>query len=248
MAARSRKVGRTVYNPPGSFTEFRLADLLPPGRAIPEAQQKRFGFAADRSEPPKSPILFCAGDVALIARPCVAIVGSRKVSPEGIRRARRLAKELVEARVVVVSGLAQGVDEAAHTAAIEANGRTIAVIGTPLNVAYPAAHKELQERIYRDHLLISQFEIGSRVFPSNFPQRNQIMAAISDATVIVEASDTSGTIHQAAECARLGRWLFIANSVVENPELTWPRQFLELPKARVLRSTHEVLAAIGGQP
>jgi predicted Rossmann fold nucleotide-binding protein DprA/Smf involved in DNA uptake len=94
-------------------------------------------------------------------------------------------------------------------------------------------------------LLLSPFKEGERVFKSNFPARNRVMAAISDATVIIEASDTSGTLHQAAECVRLGRWLFISKSVVEDPTLTWPQKFLGQPKVRVLASAIDVIDAIG---
>ena len=118
------------------------------------------------------------------------------------------------------------------------------MIGTPVDRAYPAANKALQERIYREHLLISQFTPGERVFPSNFPERNKLMAAVSDASVIIEAGETSGTLHQAAECVRLGRWLFIAKSVANDPSLTWPSKFLPLPRCRILAKTEDVLDAL----
>ena len=89
--------------------------------------------------------------------------------------------------------------------------------------------------------MISPFSEGQVVYKSNFPVRNRVMAALSDATVIIEASDTSGTLHQAAECQRLGRWLFIAKSVADDPALKWPRKFLGLPKTKVLASTAEII-------
>jgi DNA processing protein len=168
--------------------------------------------------------LYFAGDLSLLSRPCVAIVGTRKVSDAGAKRARRLARELVQRGVVVVSGLAHGVDTCAHTGAIEHGGDTVAVIGTPLEKAYPADNADLQETIYRDHLLVSQFAPGERTFKSSFPQRNRLMAALCDATVVIEAGESSGTLHQAWECIRLGRWLFVARSVVEDPSLEWPEK------------------------
>jgi DNA processing protein len=191
--------------------------------------------------------LWCVGDVSLLHRKCVAIVGTRGVSPEGAARSRRLARELAGAGVVVVSGLAKGVDTEALSAAVEAGGRVVAVIGTPIDRAYPAENKHLQERIYREHLLISQFASGERVFPTNFPERNKLMAAVSDATAIIEAGDTSGTLHQAAECGRLGRWLFIAKSVVDDPLLQWPKKFLGQPKVDSFSSTEDILKAIGAK-
>jgi DNA processing protein len=155
-----------------------------------------------------------------------------------------VARELAKVGIVVVSGLAKGVDTAALTAAMDAGGKVIAVIGTPLDKAYPAENKRLQERIYQEHLLISQFESGSTVQQRNFPMRNRVMATISDATVIIEAGETSGTLHQALECNKLERWLFIAREVVEDRRLTWPKNHLGKPRTRVLSSIDDLFAAL----
>lgn len=232
---------RRPYLPPAQYSVLTLRKLDGGVREIPGTQQQRFGFS---KETPEGPCLWVVGDTSLVRGLAVSIVGSRKVSPEGRKRTRRLARALAEAGVTVVSGLAEGVDTEAHWAAIDAGGRTVAVIGTPLDRAYPASNAKLQELIYREHLLVSQFEPGSRVFPSNFPARNKTMAALSDATVIIEASDTSGTLHQASECTRIGRWLFIARSVVENTFLTWPKRFLGRPKVAILDRVEDVLDAI----
>jgi DNA protecting protein DprA len=148
--------------------------------------------------------LYYAGDLLLLKRPAVSIVGTRDVTADGAARARKLSSELAAAGVLIVSGLAKGVDTAAHTAAIEAGGATAAVIGTPVDKAYPVENILLQELIYREYLLLSPFGAGERVYRSNFPKRNRVMAAITDATVIVEASNSSGALHQAAEFQRLG--------------------------------------------
>jgi DNA processing protein len=188
--------------------------------------------------------LWCAGETGLVRRPCIAIVGARDVSSEGAGRARQLARDLAAAGVVVVSGLARGVDTEALTAAIEARGRVIAVIGTPIDKAYPTENRRLQERIYREHLLISPFPPGQRVFRGNFPERNRLMAAVSDASVIVEADDVSGALHQAAECVRLGRWMFIARAVMEDPALRWPGRFAKEPTVKVLTETADILGVL----
>lgn len=184
------------------------------------------------------------GNLDLLKAPCVSIVGTREVTERGRLRAARLAHELVSAGVVIVSGLARGVDTSAHTSAIENAGSTVAVIGTPIDKASPVENARLQEQIYKEHLLISPFEIGAPVFKSNFPERNRIMAALSDATVIIEASDTSGTLYQAVACQRLGRWLFILKSVVENTNVTWPARFLGQPKTAILEKTDDLLATL----
>jgi DNA processing protein len=188
--------------------------------------------------------VFLAGDAQLLRQVSVAIVGTRQVSLEGAARARRLATELVASGVVVMSGLAKGVDTEALRAAIEHSGRVIAVIGTPLDKAYPDENKRLQEAIYRHHLLVSPFRDGSVVHKSFFPHRNKVMAALSDATAIVEATDKSGALHQAAECARLGRWLFVAKSLRDDPQVTWPRSFEKYEKMRWLSDTEDLLSVL----
>jgi len=160
--------------------------------------------------------LYVAGDVTLLTkRARVSIVGSRKASPLGLKRAAKLAAMLVERGVVVVSGLAEGIDTAAHLAAIEHGGRTVAVLGTPLDECFPAENQALQDRIMREHLAVSQFAPGKRLGAKAFPMRNRTMALLSDATVIVEAGEKSGTIHQGWEALRLGRLLYIMESLVK---------------------------------
>jgi len=238
--------GRYRYVPPSATDQAGLWTLLENIRPVPGSQRSRLALPGVALPSPEGPILFYAGDLGLVQNRCVSVVGSRTVSSDGAARTRRLARELAAAGVVVVSGLAKGVDTQAHRAAMEAGGRTVAVIGTPLDVAYPAENADLQERIYREHLLVSPFSIGARVFRSNFPQRNKVMAALTDATVIVEASDTSGSLHQAAECRpdRLNRWLFISRSLVEDSRITWPRKFLGGPKVRILENTSDLLAVL----
>ena len=171
--------------------------------------------------------LFVAGDRELLGRgPLVAVVGARRASPAGLVRAARFARILVEHDIVVVSGLAEGIDTAAHRAAIEAGGRTIAVLGTPLDRVFPAGNRELQELIGREHLLVSQFAPGTRSRRHAFPMRNRTMALLTDATVIVEAGAGSGTIYQGWEALRLGRGLFLMESLASDPGLTWPAEML----------------------
>lgn len=209
----------------------------------PALAKKQTSFLSD-DKSPSDVRLFFAGDLELLNRPSVAIVGARAVSEAGMLRARRLARELSLGGVTIVSGLAKGVDTVAHNAAIEAGGRTAAVIGTPLSQSYPVENRELQDEIARHHLLISQFEEGSRVFPANFPKRNRVMAAVTDGTVIIEASDSSGTLHQAAECQKLGRWLFILQSVFDDVRLEWPKTFARYERTRVVKTPEDVLGAL----
>ena len=173
-----------------------------------------------KNAPPK---LYYRGDRGLLKQgPRVSIVGSRAASANGLKRASRLARTLVSNGAVIVSGLAEGIDTAAHEATLAAGGRTIAVLGTPLDQPYPASNRALYERIATDHLAVSQFARSAPVRPKNFPMRNRTMALLSHATVIVEAAEKSGTLHQAWEALRLGRPLFVMESTARNPGLSWP--------------------------
>jgi len=184
--------------------------------------------------------LYYRGDWDLVYSPKrVAVVGTRSPSDEGLRRTSKLVSLLVKEGVTIVSGLAKGVDTMAHQTAIERGGDTIAVIGTPIDQAYPKENAELQERIARDFLLISQVPVllyarrppsVNRLF---FPERNITMSALTQATVIVEAGETSGTLIQARAAFKQGRKLFILDSNFQNPKLTWPRRFEEQGAIRV---------------
>ena len=184
-------------------------------------------------------LFYFQGNWALASTPSVAVVGTRKPSPEAVTRAEHLARKLVSDGFTVVSGLAEGIDTAAHTAAIEAGGQTIAVIGTPLGEVYPKSNAALQARIAREFLLISQVPVEryeAQTFRTNrffFPERNKTMAALTEATIIVEAGETSGTLVQAREALRQGRKLFILNSCFERSDLTWPWRFEQEGAKRV---------------
>lgn len=190
----------------------------------------------------KHPIqfLYYRGDLDLLSMPLkVAVVGSREASEDGVRRARKLSKRLVEDGAVIVSGLARGIDTAAHTAAMDAGGKTIGVIGTPISENYPKENVALQELIAREHLLVSQVPVlryasqstyWNRLF---FPERNITMSALTHATVIVEAGETSGTLTQARAALHQQRKLFILDSCFKRG-LKWPEKFLGLGAIRVV--------------
>lgn len=178
-------------------------------------------------------ILYGLGDLDLLRGTVrVSIVGSRKASELGLKRAANLVRALVDSEVVVVSGLAAGVDHAAHTSAMHFGGRTIAVLGTPLARAYPKEHRELQDRIGREHLLVSQWEAGDGAGKGAFPARNRTMALLTHATVIVEANDGSGTMHQGWEALRLGRPLFVMASAFDSG-MEWPQKLEEYGARRL---------------
>ncbi len=183
--------------------------------------------------------LYCRGNVDLLQHPHrVAVIGSRKAKNDGMSRAFNLVKSLVADNIVVVSGLARGIDTAAHKAAIKYGGKTIGVIGTPISEAYPRKNLDLQNEIARNHLLISQVPVlrylqqtprGNRFF---FPARNTTMSALSQATVVIEAGETSGTLIQARAALAQKRKLFIFDSCFQRG-LKWPEKFLAKGGIRV---------------
>jgi len=190
------------------------------------------------------PMLHVEGDAKLLtAGRRVAVVGSRRATEVGLKRSARIARLLVEHHVTVVSGLAEGIDTAAHRSAMQHGGRTIAVLGTPLDETYPRSNASLQREIARDHLLVSQFPAGQPVQKGNFVLRNRTMALISCASVIVEAGDGSGTLSQGWEALRLGRPLFLMKSVVEQTTLEWPSAMLD-HGAFVLAELEDLLAQL----
>jgi DNA processing protein len=142
--------------------------------------------------------------------------------------------------IVIVSGLARGIDSVAHRTAIESKGRTIAVLGTPLDEAYPKENAPLQREIAEKHLVVSQYAPGQPTGRTNFPRRNRTMALLSDATVIIEAGEGSGTLSQGWEALRLGRNLCILQSVVEDKSLVWPAEMIRYG-AQILSSTTQLL-------
>lgn len=194
-------------------------------------------------------LLYYQGAWELTETPSIAVVGSRKASESGMQRAAQIAKGLVERGFTVVSGLAEGIDRAAHTAALACGGKTIAVIGTPLGQFYPKANKELQEHIAANQLLISQVPVlrYSKQAPQQnrlfFPERNVTMSALTLGTVIAEASDTSGTLTQARAALHQGRKLFILDSCFDRADITWPARFAEQGAIRV-RSMNDIWTAL----
>ncbi len=184
-------------------------------------------------------LLYFRGWWNLVEAPGVAIVGTREPSSDGLSRTARLAKLLVKDGFTVVSGLAKGVDAMAHRTALEEGGRTIAIIGTPLNRTYPREHEDLQREIGDKFLVVSQVPVLKYLQAKNpkvnsyfFPERNVTMSALTDATIIVEASETSGTLYQARAAIDQGRKLFILESCFGRG-LKWPDKFVAQGAIRV---------------
>jgi DNA processing protein len=193
------------------------------------------------SDPPFT--LFCAGNLERFHSPAVAIVGSRDASRYGRDVAARLARELSSVGVTVVSGFARGVDEAAHEAALEGAGGTIAVLGCGLDVEYPREHSRLKEEILRRNLIISEFVPGTEPRPANFPVRNRIIAGLASGVVVVEASRRSGSLITARLAGDFGRDVFAVPGSVFSPTSSGSHELLR-DGAILCRGSEDVLTEI----
>jgi DNA processing protein len=183
--------------------------------------------------------LFAAGDLTLLGDPrAVAVVGSRRASPDGLRRAAGLASELAAAGYAVVSGLAVGIDAAAHRSALAAGGRTIAVIPTGHEHAYPPENASLQHELAATQAVLSPFWPQTRADAESFRRRNRVMSGLSRGTVIVEASPRSGTRVQARLALAHGRPVFLARALLAQ---AWAAELAARPNVHVIDRTADVL-------
>ena len=183
-------------------------------------------------------VFYYKGNLDFAWAPSVSVIGTRSVTREGLARTKKLAKHLVDDGYTIVSGLARGVDTAAHRTAIQEGGQTIAVLGTPLSETYPKENAALQREIAENHLLMSQVPVkfyslaGFQRKRFFFPQRNITMSALSKATIIVEAGEASGTLVQAQAAFDQGRKLFILESCFKKG-LSWPDRLAQKGAIRV---------------
>jgi len=188
-------------------------------------------------------VLYALGRIERLKLPAVAIVGSRDASRYGRDVAWRLARELSGAGVAVVSGFARGVDAAAHEAALEGPGGTIAVLGCGLDVDYPREHRALKERLACEHLLLSEYPPGTEPRPQNFPVRNRIIAGLSAGVVVVEASRRSGSLITARLANDFGRDVFAVPGSVFSQTSAGTHELLR-DGAILCRGAEDVLAEL----
>jgi DNA processing protein len=170
-----------------------------------------------RTIPDPPPVLFAVGDLALVSRPATAIVGSRDHSGYGAEVCRALAGAAARTGLVIVSGMARGLDAIAHTAALDSNGGTIGVLGNGLGVIYPAANRALYERVAHEGLLLSEFAPGDRPHAGSFPRRNRLISGLSRVTVVVEAAAGSGALITAGTALDQGREVLAVPGNITSP-------------------------------
>jgi DNA processing protein len=169
----------------------------------------------ETSNPPA--LLYAKGNVDLLRAPCLAMVGSRHATPQGEKNAEQFAENLCHRGVCVVSGMALGIDGAAHRGAIKANGQTIAVVGTGLDIVYPAKHRDLAHQIVQRGLIVSEFPLNTPSMPKNFPRRNRIISGLSLGCLVVEANIDSGSLITAKLAAEQGRDVFAIPGSIHSP-------------------------------
>lgn len=162
-------------------------------------------------------VLYLAGNVDALGEPQLAVVGSRNPTPQGLNTARDFAERLAESGLSITSGLAAGIDTAAHRGALAAQGITLAVLGNGLDVVYPRSNSSLSEAIEQQGALVSEFPLGTAPRRGNFPQRNRIIAALSLGALIVEAARNSGSLITARMAVELGREVFAVPGSIHNP-------------------------------
>lgn len=196
-------------------------------------------------DPPS--VLFVRGTLETSTPPAVAVVGTRNASGYGLRVAKAIATVCARSGVSIVSGLARGIDGAAHEAALTANGRTVAVLGTGIDVTYPRSHRALQERIAQDGLLISELGFGDSGHAGTFPRRNRIIAALADITVVVEAGTGSGALITADHALELGRTVACVPNAIDVSSAKGSNALLKA-HAEPLLSADDVLALLGSAP
>ncbi len=203
------------------------------------------------SIPDPPPLLYAKGHLALLSRPALAIVGSRNATVQGMQNAERFAHTLSGSGLTVVSGLALGIDAAAHLGALSApagrdTGSTIAVTGTGLDLVYPARHHALAHRIAEEGCLLSEYPLGTQAMSSNFPRRNRLISGLSVGVLVVEAAMQSGSLITARSATEQGREVFAIPGSIHSP-LSKGCHLLIRQGAKLVESAQDIMEEIRWQ-
>ncbi|HZU21163.1 MAG TPA: DNA-processing protein DprA [Gaiellaceae bacterium] len=253
LAVFASETGTHLVEPPPTPRWYAHLRSFDPEAYERELAERRLAFLRRGRLPPllraihgPPPGLFVRGDgdVSLLGRPAVAVVGARACSGYGASVARSLGRELAAAGLVVVSGLARGVDAEAHRGALDADGATVAVLGCGIDRDYPAAHAELARRIARNGLLVSEYAPGVEPAPWRFPARNRIVAGLCAATIVVEARERSGALITADFALEEGREVFVVPGEITSALSAGTNGLLKLGAAP-LTTAADVLASFG---
>ncbi|MBQ4181629.1 MAG: DNA-processing protein DprA [Firmicutes bacterium] len=212
--------------PEAAFDMFDAKDLEPAERIIDACEKKGIKILtfedeeyplhlAQIADPPV--LLYALGDVSLIQRPCIAVVGTRKASPYGRWAAYEIGKRIAAGGEVVVSGMAEGIDARGHWGCIDGRGKTVAVLGTGVDVCFPSSNRELYLAIASGGLVLSEYLLGEWGRPVNFPVRNRIISGLSRAVIVVEGALKSGSMITAGLAAEQGRDVYAVPGNIDQP-------------------------------
>ena len=231
-----------IGHPDEARLDGDLGWLAQPGHRLLRCDEADFPPQLETiPQPPAA--LFVAGDPAILLAPQVAIVGARSATAQGLATARDFARTLSHAGLTITSGMADGIDGAAHAAALEAGGATIAVVGTGPDVAYPAKHRELAAKISAHGAIVSEFAPGTEARPGHFPRRNRLIAGLALGTLVVEAGLQSGSLITARLAAEAGREVFALPGSIHNPLAKGCHRLIR-EGARLVETAAEVIEAI----
>ncbi len=197
--------------------------------------------------PDPPPILYVKGHAHRLCTPTLGIVGSRNATPQGLKNAEAFAEALSNAGWCIASGLALGIDGAAHRGALRGNGSTIAVVGTGLDIVYPARHRELAHQIVEAGVIVSEFPLGEPSRAGNFPRRNRIISGLSGGVLVVEANLESGSLITARLAAEQGREVFAIPGSIHSPLSKGCHQLIK-QGAKLVDSIQDVLEELGNAP
>jgi DNA processing protein len=197
----------------------------------------------DLEQPPEQ--LYAIGNPSMLDAPLVSIVGTRDATAYGLRITRIIAGALARAGVSIVSGMARGIDAAAHRAALDAGGRTVAVMGTGIDVPYPAGHRALHEVLSERALVISENGRGARAHKGSFPKRNRIIAALSEVTIVIEAGAVSGALNTADWATDLNKIIGAVPGPIDSPQSVGTNDLIRAKSAAMIASVDEALSLVG---
>jgi DNA processing protein len=231
-----------IAHPDPARLDADLAWLAQPGHHLLRCDDADFPPQLETiPQPPAA--LFVAGDPAVLLAPQVAIVGARSATAQGLATARDFARTLSHAGLTITSGMADGIDGAAHAAALEAGGATIAVVGTGPDIVYPSKHRELAAKIEGSGAIVSEFAPGTEARPGHFPRRNRLIAGLALGTLVVEAGLQSGSLITARLAAEAGREVFALPGSIHNPLAKGCHRLIR-DGARLVETANEVVEAI----
>lgn len=212
-----QRANQLLAEPPQAAIERALAWAeAPEHRILTLADADYPQILLDTPDPPS--VLYVLGDVAHLNRHCLGVVGSRNATPQGLRNAEEFSAALAARGWRIVSGMALGVDTAAHQGALKAGGATLAIIGTGIDRVYPARNHELARRIAAQGAIVSEFPLGTPAIAGNFPRRNRIIAGLSRGVLVVEAAVESGSLITARLAGDLGREVFAIPGSIHSPQ------------------------------